>query len=129
MSSMRQYDIEANAEIKEGSTCSAHAVCGREVYGVAVGNGIELRIPVDFMLTETTQRQIRTLAGLEYDEEAPLDHTRAPSLVVYRTARGDTLWQLAKKHNTTSKLILSANGLDNEENVAAGQLLIIPKKR
>jgi nucleoid-associated protein YgaU len=129
MSSMRQYDIEANADIKEGSTCSAHAVCGREVYGVAVGNGIELRIPVDFNITETTQRQIRTLAGLQYDEDAPLDHTRAPSLVVYRTMRGDTLWQLAKKHNSTAKLILSANGLDKEENVAAGQLLIIPKKR
>jgi nucleoid-associated protein YgaU len=129
MSCVRQYDVEANAEVDPAAKCSATANCGKDIYGVAVGNGIELRIPVDFSVTETTNRQLRSMTGLSYDETSPLDHSKSPSLVVYRAARGDSLWKLAKKYNSTSRLILNANGLDNDENVGAGQLLIIPKKR
>ncbi len=129
MSSMRQYEVESNTEVNANAKCSASANCGKDVYGVAVGSGIELRVPIEFNITESNQKQIKTLSGLSYDETAPLDNSKAPSLVVYRASKGDSLWKLAKKHNSTSKLILSANGLDKEENVGAGQLLIIPKKR
>ena len=129
MSCVRQYDVEANAELEQGAKCSANATCGKDIYGVAVGNGIELRIPVEFNITETMPRQIRTLTNLSYDETTPVDTSKSPSLVVYRVSRGDTLWKLAKKHNSTARLILTANGLEREENVGAGQLLIIPKKR
>ena len=129
MSSMRQYEIESNTEIGANSKCSATANCGKDVYGVAVGSGIELRIPVEFNISEINQKQIRTLSNLSYNEEEPLDNTKAPSLIIYRTAKGDTLWKLAKKHHSTAKLILTANGIEKEENVGVGQLLIIPKKR
>jgi hypothetical protein len=129
MSAMRQYEIESNAEVGANAKCSVAANCGRDVYGVAVGSGIELRVPVEFNISETNQKQIRTLSNLSYDENEPLDNSKAPSLVIYRTAKGDSLWKLAKKHHSTSNLILNANGLEKEENVAAGQLLIIPKKR
>jgi LysM repeat protein len=129
LSSMRQYDVETTIETLQNIKYSANAACGKDVYGVAVGNGIELRIPVDITIIESSQKQIKSLSGLSYDETAPADNTKSPSLVVYRMAKGDTLWKLAKKHNSTSKLILNANGLEKEENVGAGQLLIIPKKR
>ena len=129
MSCMRQYDIESGADVNPGVKCSVSASCGKDIYGVAVGNGIELRVPVDFNITETTQRQVRSMTGLSYDETSPIDTSKAPSLVVYRVSNGDSLWRLAKRHNSTSRLILNANGLEKEENVNAGQLLIIPKKR
>ncbi len=129
MSCMRQYEIESNAEVGANSKCSASAICGKDVYGVAVGSGIELRVPIDFNISEINQKQIKTLSGLSYDETSPLDNSKAPSLIVYRTLKGDSLWKLAKKHHSSSKLILSANGMEKEENVGAGQLLIIPKKR
>ena len=129
MPCVRQYDVEANADISPGAKCSVNASCGKDVYGVAVGNGIELRIPVEFAVTELVQRQIRSLVGLSYDEANPVDHSKTPSLIVYRAAKGDSLWKLAKKHNSTSKLILNANEIEREENVGVGQLLIIPKKR
>lgn len=129
LSSMRQYEVESNSEVGENSKCSTVASCGRDLYGVAVGNGIELRIPVDFSMTENNEKQINSLAGLSYDETAPIDNSKSPSLIAYRASKGDSLWKLAKKHNSTSKLILSANGLEKEENVGLGQLLIIPRKR
>lgn len=130
MSMMRQYEVETSVdEAKENSRFLASATCGKDVYGVPVGNGIELRIPVEFSVSETVTRQIKTLSGLSYDETAPIDNSKAPSLVVYRTMKGDTLWKLAKKHQSTARLILSANSLEKEENLGAGQMLIIPKKR
>ena len=128
LSVMRQYEVEANAETDENAECSANANCGKDVYGVAVGGGIELRIPVEFDVTQVASKQIRTLTGLSYDETEPIDNSNAPSLVVYRAGQGDTLWNLAKKNRSSSKLIVEANGLEREDNVA-GQLLIIPKKR
>jgi nucleoid-associated protein YgaU len=129
LSTARHYEVETNADVGENGRFSVTANCGREIFGVAAGNAIELRIPVDFNISQTVERQIRTLSGLSYDETAPLESGNAPSLTLYRLQRGDTMWNLAKRHKTTAKLILNANGLENEENLAAGQLLIIPKKR
>ncbi len=81
-----------------------------------------------FDVTLTSRKQVRTLAGLSYDETDPIDNSKAPALVVYRAGQGDTLWNLAKKNRSTSRLIVEANGLEREDDVA-GQLLIIPKKR
>jgi LysM repeat protein len=52
-----------------------------------------------------------------------------PSLMISKTSKGDTLWKLAKKHHSTATLILAANGLENEEEIREGQMLIVPKKR
>jgi nucleoid-associated protein YgaU len=129
MSVKRQYDIETNADVGDNGRCIVNASCGRDIIGVAAGNAIELRIPVEFSITQLAERQIRTLSGLSYDENAPIENVKSPSLTLYRTARGDTLWKLAKKHQTTSKLIMNANSMEKEEGMAPGQLLIIPKKR
>jgi hypothetical protein len=128
MSTARQYEGESNVENAGAGKCEVTANCGRDIYGVASGNAIELRIPVDFMINQTTEHQIKTLSGLSYDETAPIDTGKAPSLVLYRTGKGDTLWRLAKKHQTTPKLIMNANAMEKED-MAPGQLLIIPKKR
>ncbi len=128
MSTMRQYEAEAGIEGDENVLGTAAANCGKDAYGAPVGGGIELRIPVEFDVIQTNRMQMRTLAGLSYDETNPADTSKAPSLVVYRAGQGDSLWNLAKKNRSTAKLIAEANALENEDNVA-GQLLIIPKKR
>ncbi len=127
-SATHQFEAEANVETDENVQGSATANSGKDVYGVASGGGIELRIPVEFDVMQVTSKPIRTLTGLSYDETDPVDYSKAPSLVVYRAGQGDTLWNLAKKNRSTARLILEANGLEHEADVA-GQLLIIPKKR
>ncbi len=124
----QEYQAEANVETDEDVQGTAIANCGKDVYGVASSGGIELRIPVEFDVTQINQKQIRSLSGLSYDETEPINNSKAPSLIVYRAGQGDTLWYLAKKNQSTSRLIIEANGLENEENME-GQLLIIPKKR
>jgi nucleoid-associated protein YgaU len=128
MSTARQYEVEANTDNHEGMKCKATAVCGRDVYGVAAGNGIELRIPIEINVKESGQMKVNMLSNLSYDETAPTDYSKAPSLVVSHAPKDDSLWSLAKKYRSTRKLIMAANGLENEDSLTAGQLLIIPKK-
>ena len=129
MSNAETYQVEAEAEADPNANNMASAASGKDVYAVAVTGGIELRVPVEFTVTENAIQQIRTLDKLSFDEASPVDMAKAPSVTVTRIAPGDTLWQLAKSHGSTSKLILSANGYNEEDEVNAGQLLIIPKKR
>ena len=46
-----------------------------------------------------------------------------------RMGRGETAWDLAKRHNTTVADILSANHLEDESALAGERLILIPKKR
>lgn len=67
---------------------------------------------------------------IEKIEEEPLDMKKIrnmPGMVVYVTKEGDTLWEIAKKFYTTVEEICRLNEL-NEENVMAGQPLLLVKK-
>jgi len=115
-----------------GDNSSTHAISasvGSEVYGAAAGGGIELRIPVDFTVSETVIIRVSHLDEISYDEESAIDTSKMPSLMISKAFRGDTLWKLAKKHHSTAELILSANDLASEEDIIEGQMLIVPKKR
>lgn len=129
LSAMSHYEVETNVAINENAHNTAVASCGKDVYGVAVSNAIELRIPIEFVINENEQKEINSLDTLSYDEDVPLDLSKAPSLIVHRAGNGDSLWNLAKRHQTTSRTILTANGLDSADDITYGQLLIIPKSR
>lgn len=51
-----------------------------------------------------------------------------PSMTVYQVKKNDTLWELAKRFNTTVKDIQEINDIDTPENLREGQKIIILKK-
>ena len=56
------------------------------------------------------------------------DLSKAPSIIVYICKDGDTLWNIAKKYNTTEAEIAELNDLKLEEPLKAGKCLILEKK-
>ena len=60
------------------------------------------------------------------DEEKPV--AKKASVTIYVVNKGDTLWNLAKKYNTTIDSLVKINELEGNENITAGQKLIIPGK-
>lgn len=50
------------------------------------------------------------------------------SVTIYVINTGDTLWELAKKYNTTMESLIQINELDASEQLIAGKKLIIPGK-
>ncbi len=51
-----------------------------------------------------------------------------PSMTVYQVGKGDTLWGLAKKFNTTVNDILDINDMETADMLKEGQKIIILKK-
>ena len=49
-----------------------------------------------------------------------------PSLVIYFTEDGDTLWDVAKKYGTTVEKIQSANGIETDR-FSSGKKILIPR--
>ncbi len=47
---------------------------------------------------------------------------------VYTVKRGDSLYEIARKNNTTVDVLLSTNGLEKDDYLYPGQELLIPKE-
>ncbi len=58
------------------------------------------------------------------DEE---DEDSKASITIYFVQQGDTLWNIAKRYNTTVQEILDANDIEDPENVKVGDYIIIQK--
>lgn len=56
------------------------------------------------------------------------DLSKAPSLIVYLCKEGDTLWDVAKRYNTTEEEIADINELKLDEPLPKGKCLILEKK-
>lgn len=50
----------------------------------------------------------------------------AGGVSTYRVRPGDTLWDIAREHDTTVSAITSANHLDDDDTIQPGQKLVIP---
>ena len=103
------------------------AKCSGDVYGVPADGGIEVRVPIEISVQETTKFECTHISDISIDTEVPLDLALLPSLVIVRVSSGDSLWTLAKRHHSTCELIAGANEL--EEGAVLPGVLVIPKKR
>ncbi|KAH8968210.1 hypothetical protein BDL97_03G117200 [Sphagnum fallax] len=46
---------------------------------------------------------------------------------VYKVEKGDTLWKIAERHNTSIDLLMEANNITDPHNLAQGQEIWIPR--
>ncbi len=76
-------------------------------------------------------RDIDIIDGCEAEDSEEPEQER-PSLVIYFTEDGDTLWDVAKKYGTTIEKIQSANSMEADGNaesdmLSGGKKLLIPR--
>ncbi len=57
-----------------------------------------------------------------------VDSNERPSITIYIAQEGDTLWDVAKRYNTTLEEIAQTNEMEGEDILTEGQCLIIEKK-
>lgn len=62
------------------------------------------------------------------EDQGEYDLSKAPSIIVYVCKEGDTLWNIAKKYNTTENEIAELNEIKIEDTLKAGKCLILEKK-
>ena len=104
--------VETNVEVQDTSAI------------VLPDGNIETRANIDFGIESYKDEKINVINEIEIvDGEVPTTY----SIVIYYTKRGDTLWNIAKRFNSTVAEIVKVNGIENPDKIDVGVQLFIPK--
>lgn len=127
----REFTAACPAEMPDGSPaaeegCQAEAACQGDVIANIMPEGIELRLPLEYVLATASRRRYTCVSGAETGEE---ESEPGPSLILRKMGESETLWSVAKQYRTTCKSILEVNGLEEGAAVPTDRLLLIPKAR
>ena len=71
---------------------------------------------------------LKVLEEVDVEDMSKEEMDAYPSMTVYQVKKGDSLWNLAKRFNTTIKDIQELNDIDVSDNLKEGQKIIILKK-
>jgi hypothetical protein len=99
-----------------------------EPFAAPVAGGIEVRIPVELHTRVFKNVHINPVYSVNLNDEMPKDSAKLPSIVLCRVGSDDTLWNLAKRYNSTRELIHLTNEFEGDT-PDPGSLLVIAKKR
>lgn len=88
---------------------------------------VEIRCSMGFDANVLDEYEYELITGVEESEKDMMVVESMPSLTIYVADQQDTMWDIAKKYNTTIKDIMSINEL-KEEAVMPGQKLLVVKK-
>lgn len=129
LSAERTDEVKLLLALAEGETYNCTAKAANDLSAVITGDHIAVRVPVDFTLWRRDAHSLRYIRSARCQTEQPISRENAPSLVLRRRESGESLWSIAKRHNTTMRDILSANGCEAENELICGKMLLIPKRR
>ena len=115
--------VSSRLDADEDNQVRVTAVRCGEVYAMPTTGGMEIRVPVEFVICLSQPIQIPCVTGIELDDKV-LSMEERPSVVVVR-ARKEDIWALSKKYLSTPELIAMANPEDAEES----GILLIPRAR
>jgi len=118
-----------------------------EVKGAKEGMNLEVEMDIDhysYSIVNSREVEVRLVVGIKTRvgkqisvpvivkaQEQPLDEKRAavqPSIIIYFTQPGDTLWKIAKRYYTTVDEILKNNDLYETEQIVPGSRIIITRR-
>ncbi len=75
-----------------------------------------------------TKELLKVLEEVALEDMSSEEIDQYPSMTVYQVKKGDSLWELAKRFNTTVKEIQEINDIELTEHLKDGQKIIILKK-
>ena len=127
-SAERKVELSAETDLEQGAQIEIERVCEGDITANANGNSIELRFPVEFILSASEPVHCSCLTSLDAEFPEAVSQSK-PSLVLRALNEGERLWDIAKNYRTTVDEILTANELNGAESVRIGQMLLIPRKR
>lgn len=88
---------------------------------------IDLRIVLCVSAEAYKQTDKRLVTKVEETEGITLDHSRIPAVTIYIVQKGDSLWSIAKRYNTTVDALVRLNSIENPSKVPHGTQIMILK--
>lgn len=89
---------------------------------------VEVRCAINFDTCVIKEKKISFITDVVFEEVDEQFLNSISSMIIYVVQSGDTLWDLAKKFNTTVDDIVELNDIENPDLIYPGQKLLILKK-
>lgn len=89
---------------------------------------VELRCVINFDVLAREEKRLGVIFDIDF---VPIDEdtlNSIASMTVYIVQKGDTLWEIAKRYNTTIEDIAEINDIENPDKIYPGQRLLILKR-
>ncbi len=88
---------------------------------------IELRVVLGIYAEAVKRIEKKLVESVEAVEGVSIDFGRIPAVTIYMVQKGDTLWSIAKRYNTTVDALARLNAIDNPSKVTDGMQIMILK--
>lgn len=89
---------------------------------------LEIRCILNFDVCVLMEKSLSFVIGVLFEDIPEEVLNNIGSMTIYVVQKGDTLWNLAKKFNTTVSDIVELNDIENPDLIYPGQKLLILKK-
>jgi len=96
-------------------------------FNMMTGREMELRFLLNFNAQVVEKRDTNMITSIEFSEMEKSVLENMSSMTVYVVQNEDTLWKIAKKYNTSVDDLLVINDIETQEQIFAGQKLLILK--
>ena len=123
----RQIDFEYEQVLKESIEnikCDANVRAIAADYSISDTSSVDVRIELKIDGTVISVESEKIISAIEINEktERKADY---PPLVIYFADSGESIWQIARKYNTTVGAIMEENGIKTET-VEEKRMILIP---
>lgn len=92
-------------------------------FAVMPDGSIDIKIDLELNANISNNKIINVIEQIDIDENRTNERF---SLVIYFVKSGDTLWNIAKKFQSTIENIVNINGIEDKNKINVGQQLFIP---
>jgi len=97
-------------------------------FNMLSGKEVEVRFLLSFNTQVNEQKELNMITDIEIEEMTPEYLNSFASVTVYCVQKGDTLWKIAKRYNTSIEEIIEMNNLAGDEKLTTGAKIILLKK-
>lgn len=89
---------------------------------------VEVRVTLGFDVFVVQQKDGTIITDLLVTENGKEEFEELASAAIYVVQKGDTLWKIAKKYNTTVDDLVQINEIENPDRIYTGQKLLVLKR-
>ena len=108
----------------EGAVLDGRLACQGCTWTPAGSDSLELRLELELSGAVLTQGRAVLLEDIQVDEKKPREPARPPGLYLYLADPGETLWDIAKRYNTSADQLAAEN--PQGEDAGERRVLLIP---
>lgn len=122
-----KFDINTDMQ-KENMCLESNITLEHASYTLKSDRDAEIRVALkaDTKFISSADKEIIT--DISIDEDAPLKKSNQSGITIYFADDSESLWDIAKRYNTTAEEIAKVNNLSENEVLEKRQQLLIPKR-